>query len=66
MDRTNESLSHDQDGRHAHMVKSLQTSSPELIDRFPRNWGLLPIIVCSNDDPGLTLAHFTARSNFVT
>ena len=26
---------------------------------------LLPIIVCSNDDPGLTLTYFTARSNFV-
>ena len=28
--------------------------------------GLLFIIVCSNDDPGLTLTFFTARSNFVT
>ena len=27
--------------------------------------GLQPIIVCSNDDPGLTLTYFTARSNFV-
>ena len=26
----------------------------------------LPIIVCINDDPGLTLTYFTARSNFVT
>ena len=26
--------------------------------------GLLPIIVYSNDDPGLTLTYFTARSNF--
>ena len=24
------------------------------------------IIVCSNDDPGLTLTYFTARLNFVT
>ena len=24
----------------------------------------LPIIVCSNDDPGVTLTYFTARSNF--
>ena len=29
-------------------------------------WGLLPIIVSSNDDPGVTLAYFTARSNLVT
>ena len=30
------------------------------------HWGLLPIIVCSNDDPGVTLTYFTARSNLVT
>ena len=30
------------------------------------HWGLLPIIVCSNDDPGVTLTYFTAKSNFVT
>ena len=28
--------------------------------------GLQPIIVCSNDDPGLTLTYFAARSNLVT
>ena len=28
--------------------------------------GLLPIIVCSNDNPGVTLTYFTARSNLVT
>ena len=27
--------------------------------------GHLPIIVCSNDDPGVTLTYFTARSNLV-
>ena len=27
--------------------------------------GLQPIIVCLNDDPGLTLTYLTARSNFV-
>ena len=27
---------------------------------------LLPIIVCSNDDPGMTMTHFTVRSNLVT
>ena len=27
---------------------------------------LQPIIVCSNDDPGVTLTYFTARSNLVT
>ena len=30
------------------------------------NRGLLPIIVCTNDDPGVTLVYFTARSNLVT
>ena len=25
-----------------------------------------PIVVCSNDDPELTLTHFIARSNFET
>ena len=25
-----------------------------------------PIIICANDDPGLTLTYFTARSNFAT
>ena len=28
--------------------------------------GLLPIIVCLNDDRGMTLTYFTARSNFIT
>ena len=27
--------------------------------------GLHSIIVCSNDDPGVTLTYFTARLNFV-
>ena len=28
--------------------------------------GLLPIIVCINDDPGVTLTYFTARLNLET
>ena len=28
--------------------------------------GLQPIIVCSNDDPGVTLTYFTAWSNLIT
>ena len=27
--------------------------------------GLQPIIICPNDDPGLTLTYFIARSNLV-
>ena len=46
--------------------KNLKNSSPEPAGRFPRNlvWhrGLLPIIVCINDYPGVTLTYFTARS----
>ena len=55
-----------------YMVKTLQkSSSSEPDDRFPQNllwihWGLQPIIVCSNDDPGLTLTYCMARSNLVT
>ena len=30
-----------------------------------KHWGLEPIIVCLNDDPGVTLTYFTTRSNFV-
>ena len=30
------------------------------------HWDLRPIIVCSNDDPRLTLTYFTARSNLVS
>ena len=26
----------------------------------------MPIIVCKNDDPGVTLTYFTARSNLKT
>ena len=30
------------------------------------NRGLLSIIVCTNDDPGVTLIYFTTSSNLVT
>ena len=29
-----------------------------------KNLGIQPMIVCSNDNPELTLTYFTARSNF--
>ena len=32
----------------------------DLVAWYAANWGLRPIIVCSNDDPGLTLTYFTA------
>ena len=30
------------------------------------HWGLWPIIVCSNDEPRLTMTYFTAMSNLVS
>ena len=51
------------------MVNPLQTSSSlEQVDRVLRNFvcSILPIIVYTNDDPGLILTYFTARSYFVT
>ena len=49
--------------------KILQKNLQEPAGRFPRNLvcsiGLLPIMVCSNDDLGVTLTYFTARSNLV-
>ena len=52
------------------MVKTLQNSSgtggPISTKLFMLHPGLQPIIVCSNDDPGVTLTYLTARSNLVT
>ena len=53
------------------MVKTLQKSSPELAGRFPQNLvcsigDSSPLNFFSNDDPGVTMTYFTARSNLVT
>ena len=45
------------------MVKTLQVVSTNF---GMKHWGLQPIIVCSNNDPGVTLTYFMARSNLVT
>ena len=42
------------------------TSWPILTKRGMKHRGLKLIIICSNDNPGLTLALFTAWSNFAT
>ena len=42
------------------------TGRPISTKRGMLHRGLLPILVCSNDDPGVTLTYFTARSNLVT
>ena len=71
MGRENESVF----GHLGHMAKMDNTfiygKNPSKI--FSRNkkpdvkyLGLWPIIVCSNDDPRLTLIYFSARSNLVS
>ena len=49
-------------------VMNLSKYSPEPLDRFARNLvcsiHIKPIIVCINNDPGLTLTYLTERSNF--
>ena len=75
MDRVKRSLfaaseSKDQDGRHAHIYIWFKVFSPEPVNRFPRNLiialGTRAIIVCSNDNPRISLTYFMARSNYVT
>ena len=74
--RGNESLftasgSHDQDGATPINVKKpSKSSSPEPTGPISTklsmlHWGLQPIMVCSNDDPGVTLTYCTVRSNLV-
>ena len=41
------------------------TGTPISMKLGMQHWGFLPIIVCSNDNPGVTLTYFTARSNLV-
>ena len=60
------SWSHDQDGRHANPSKIFYgTGGPISTKLGMYHWGRQPIIICSNDDPGVTLTYFTARSNFI-
>ena len=63
---------HDQVGRHAHivMVKTLKifnsgTKRPMILKLGMQHQVLEYYQVCSNDVPGLTLTYFTARSNLV-
>ena len=78
MGRGNDSLfaasgSHYQGGHHApYMVKNpskiffSETSRLISTKLGVKHRGLLPIIFCSNDDPGVTLTYFTASLNLVT
>ena len=47
-----------------HSKISSTTGGPISMKIFIKHWGLQPIIVCSNDDPRMTLTYFTARSIF--
>ena len=64
-------MSYDQDGRHADiMVKPLKiffsgTKRLMTLKLAMRHWFLRYYQICSDDDPGLTLTYFTARSNLV-
>ena len=43
-----------------------RTDGPIFTKLGIKHRGLQPIINCANDDPGVTLTYFTARSNLVT
>ena len=71
MDRGNESLIvksglHDQDCRHAHLWLKKTFKIQNRQADFHKTWyaafGMLPIIVCSNDYPMMTSTYFTTRS----
>ena len=50
-----------------HMTKmAAMTRSPMILKLGMLHWGLKLYKVYINDDPGLTLTYFTARSNWVT
>ena len=52
-------------GRHPSKIFS-RTGGPIFTKLGMWHRGLQPIIVCSNDDPGVTLTYFPTRSNLVT
>ena len=53
-------------GKNPSKIFFSRTGRPISTKRGMKHWGLLPIIVCINDDPGVTLTYFTARSNLET
>ena len=53
-------------GKNPSKIVFLGTGGPISTTLGMYNRGLLPIIVCTNDDPGVTLTFFTARSNLVS
>ena len=60
-----QSRSHDQDGCHAHMVKTLKNFFSGTKRPMTLKLGMLYQVlryyqICSNDDPGMTLTYFMA------
>ena len=53
-------------GKHTLKIFFPGTSGPISTKLGMKHRRLRPIILCSNDKPGLTLTSFTARSNFAT
>ena len=53
-------------GKNPSKIFFSRTGGPIFTKLGMYHWGLQPIIVCSNDDPRVTLTYFTARSNLVS
>ena len=51
-------------GKNPSKIFFSRTGGPIFSKLGMKHRGLLPIIVCSNDDPGVTLTYFTERSKF--
>ena len=53
-------------GKNPSKIFFSRTGGPIFTKLGMKHRGLQPTIVCSNDDPGLTLTYFTERSNLET
>ena len=53
-------------GKNPSKIFFFRTGGPIFTKLGMQHRGLQPIIVCSNDDPGVTLTYFTASSNLET
>ena len=53
-------------GKNPSKIFFSRTTGPIFTKLGMQHLGLLPIIVYVNDDPGVTLTYFTARSNLET
>ena len=54
------------DGKNTLKIFFHGTCGPISIELGMKHRRLKSVMVCSNENPGLTLTHFTARSNFAT